>query len=299
MGIAMRIFERSAKDCGFIERGCLARIGFAVASLVLLLLITRPVQSADDAGFVLNVQGTWLINGSDTKLENFRRVPPGSVIVFGGEYVPSYDEIEIALTNGTLVERQCRSADECDQPIKIIAGHEQDDPVMIRLLGPSLDDFHDYVTAISRGLTEPKEVVLKLDKGTLDVRPLLEGEPAGSYVLEFKRRSAAHRPVAPFFELPIVWDPKAPAAAKSAQTSEAIPGVFAVKYGPDYEEEEARALIVPGRNYEFAQEQFQQARKLAESCVGTSPESLRLLHRFLRLDLWSLASSTAEKQKAR
>jgi len=295
----MRIFERLAKDRGFIESARLARIGLALASLLLGLLIARSVQSAEDAGFVLNVQGAWFINGSDTNLKLFERVPPGSVIMFGGEHAAPYGEIEIALTNGKLSERHCKNDDECDQPIKINPSHEQADPVMIRLLGPSLDDFHDYVTAISRGLTEPKEVVLKLDKGTLDVLPLLEGKPAGAYVLEFKRHSAAHRPVASFFELPIVWDPKSPAAAKSAQTSEAIPGVFAVKYGPGYEEEEARALIVPRRNYEFAQEQFLQARKLAESWAGTSPESLRLLHRFLRLDLWYLASSTAEKQKAR
>jgi hypothetical protein len=293
----MRIFERLAKDRGFMERACLAQIGLALATLLLVLLITRPVQSADMdyAGFVLKVQGDCSMNGS--ALKDFERVPPGAVINFSAKHRED-DKIEIVLTNGQLLEIDCKEFGKCDKRVHIRI-QRNPDPLVKRLLRVSLDPFNDYVTAISRGLSVSKEVVLKLHKGRLDLLPLLEGEPAGSYALDFRRRSTVNKPVAPVFEVPIVWDPKTPAAAESARTSKAIPGLFAVKYAGDNENEEARALIVPQRDYEFAQEQFQQARKLAESWGETSALPQRLQHRFLRLYLWYLASSTAEKQKAR
>lgn len=294
----MRIFERLAKDCGFIERAYLTRIGLAIASLVLVLLTARPVQSAemDYAGFVLNVRGDCFMNDSHTTLRNFERVPPRAVINFGAE--KEDDKIEIVLTNGQLLDIDCNELGKCDKRVHMPI-QRNPDPLVKRLLRVSLDPFNDYVTAISRGLSVSKEVVLKLHKERLDLLPLLEGEPAGSYVLDFRRRSTVNKPVAPVFEVPIVWDPKTPAAVESTRTSKAIPGLFAVKYAGDNENEEARALIVSQRDYEFAQEQFQQARKLAESWGETSALSPRLQHRFLRLYLWYLASSTAEKQKAR
>jgi len=294
----MRIFECLGEDRGFIARAWLVRAGLVLASLPLVLFLTRAVQAQQvhhDAGFVLNVRGDWFMTGSDTALRNFERVPPGAVIVPSAENTPG-GEIEIALANGALVERHCENPDECGhQPIRMPASPKAD-PLMIRLFGPPLDDFDDYVTAISRGVGgAPKEVVLKLDEGSLDLLPLMEGRAAGSYVLDFKRPPGANKPAVSKFEVRIAWDPKTPAAAESVRASEANAGLFAVKYPGDYEDRWTRALILPPRDYEPAQAQFQQARKLAQSWGGTSLESR---HRFLRLYLWHLASSTPSKRKA-
>lgn len=151
---------------------------FGICALLLAiagtLVFWKTAQAEDHAGFVLDVIGTWYLEGPKP-----RKIAGGDKLPVGGAVKPKPADPEARLdvclfngkiqtftTDGILPKRSEPSFN--DKLLRAVSGH-----------------YHGgIVHAVSRG-DDLHDAVLRVDDGQLDVTSLVDGLTAGSYLLKF------------------------------------------------------------------------------------------------------------------
>jgi hypothetical protein len=233
-----------------------------------------------DAGFVLDIVGTWQLEDGDKKISAGDTLPAGGVIVPKPRSPKSRivvclftGEAKTYSNRGTLPERPGTSV--ASRMLRSISGH-----------------YHGgIVHAISRG-EDLHEAVLPLAKGQLELSALLRGLPAGRFLLEFSP-PGDEPPKDERSTLTVNWRP---ASKQQVDAQEVGPGLHRVRLfnGRTRQPTGAEALVLVAAGGQFAA-----ARKAFDDVAGVTrswdPEVQKLAAvGTLRATLESLAADKPE-----
>ena len=265
---------------------------FSCGLLLLLALTASTAWSADSAprnvGFVLDLSGQCFENGSTRQLEVGQRLLTGATLKFPAQY-KSTDYVEIALRDGTKLSVHCSELRRCDSPIRI-PGTTEGNSIMRTVLDSLLPQDRQYVVPITRGLRPPRELVLNLADGEVDLGSLFEGVSEGVYelVLDPVATSADSTASSPI-TLSVSWGP-------DHQSRAAVPGLVPGLFEASVEKlqmDEVWVLIASSADYRRDASDLQDAVRLANGWQ-LSPSDL---HAFLRTYLASLASKASSADR--
>jgi hypothetical protein len=259
----------------------------ASACALLLLLALTPNQAwtadagAKNIGFVLDVSGRCFLNGAAQPLEIGQRLPGGAVIRFSPHYSDT-DQIEIALRDGSKRSVHCTEPHACDSPIRLPVSSENNH-VMQTILDSLLPEGRQYVVPITRGLRQPRELVLEVGYDGVDLSPLFTDEREGNYnlVLEPVSSWRAPRRAPGPISVPVSWRPGAPLRVQFT----ARPGLYEATV-PDLGIDEDWVLIAGTADYSRDTADMQEATSLTRQWGLSEADR----HGFLRMYLASLAS---------
>ncbi len=145
-------------------------------AVLLLALVPMGVARAaeSDAGFVLDIVGTWQLEGSGDK-----KIAAGDTLPAGGVIVPKPRTAKSRIVVCLFTGEAKTYANRTTLP-------KRPEPSLVsRMLRSVSGHYHGgIVHAISRG-EDLHEAVLPLADGKLELTVLMRGLPAGRYLLEF------------------------------------------------------------------------------------------------------------------
>jgi hypothetical protein len=254
------------------------------------LLFAHGVLAQRTVGFVLNLEGAWVVDDSPP-------LKPGSPL-YAGRRVRARsrsenDFIEIADARGQIIiNRNCREYD-CREPINLPRGRAG---VLSRVLEVSMALIYNnpakFVVLVSRG-GELREAVVKVSGEQADMSSVLTNRRSGRYFLRFvpKSGAAAGDESKQLGPVAIDWDAGKllPVPIKGL-----TPGLYEVQLldGQDKEPEgpgtEAWVLFVRPERFGEALRSFREAEALANGWGDSARTSSK--RRFLRAFLGHLDS---------
>jgi hypothetical protein len=258
---------------------------FRYGLLLLLTMTASPAWGADavprNVGFVLDLSGQCFENGSTRPLEVGQRLLTGATLQFPAQY-KSTDYVEIALRDGTKLSVHCSELRRCDSPIRI-PGTTESNSIMRTVLDSLLPQDRQYVVPITRGLRPPRELVLELADGEVDLGPLFRDVGEGIYELvldpvSFSAEATASSPIT----LSVSWGPDHPSRLAVPAL---VPGLFEASV-EKLQMDEVWVLIAPSADYGRDASDLKDAAQLARGWKLSPAE----LHGFLRTYLAGLAS---------
>lgn len=179
-------------------RDFVSRCGPRAAAL-LAAVAAAPLVAADDAGYVLAVEGQWLLRGSDRALAVGAALPADAVLVARSAAAGDRIVVVAARSGAVLLSHQCGSAEACRQPIRLQAAADSGArallgdlmrAVMARLEG----DPDRYVATLTRGLARLGDAVLAWQDGSVNLAPVLQQVAAGDWLVGLSRLDCAGRP---------------------------------------------------------------------------------------------------------
>jgi hypothetical protein len=258
-----------------------------VGGLALLLAIAWTLSSPkiavaeEHAGFVLDIVGTWYLEGAQP-----RKIAGGDKLPSGGSIAPKpvdpTSRLVMCLFNGktktytakdTLPKRAEPSIK--DKLVRAISGH-----------------YHGgIVHAVSRG-EDLADAVLRLSDGKLDVAPLVSGLRADTYLLRFAPAQES-LPKDAAATLTVDWKPQAKLVIGAATL---VSGLYRVQLLSKRTRQptgsEALVLVSSADDYDARQKTFEEAKALTQ----TWDEEVRKIVAtdVLRACLESLADPQAE-----
>lgn len=211
------IFTPSASHSYFFQ------IVFSALLLVVGPLVTSQALAQDKIGYVFELKGKWLLEGSPNRLlSTADSLPPGGVISFLAPDGVGPSRIVIHNRVGKLIEsRECETKKDCN-PISLPRSTQPESSLLGRVFSTVMDILHrdpqKYKAAITRG-SRPLEAVLKLSGETIDLSVPFREERGQEYLLQFI--SEGREQVKPLF--PIVFN-----SGKSLRL--VVPGIKAGLY---------------------------------------------------------------------
>jgi hypothetical protein len=274
----------------------LRRIVVIAAAIICAGTCLMPNVSAQQAGYVLEINGQWILKGHGP-LTKGQGVPTGGVV--SAQSAAADDRIVIVNGNGDIVARRdCRNSGECARPIKLPqpASESSTWNVIVSSVMSLLGGEPDRYSVHRKRDEELPDGVVKISGAQLDVSPVFQKKSKGTY---YFRLRTIPRPgdqpskwAGPFT---LNWDR---ARIATVAVSDARPGLYELalldREGDDYLPTGASAWIVlttPERFTETAltyQEAVELTRKWG---TDVSPEGARS---FLRARLDQLAKTTQE-----
>jgi hypothetical protein len=197
---------------------------------LLFILSLAPAARAQHVGYVFELGGEWLLgHGSPRRLSRGHKLPAGGTVYV--QSPSSRDHIVILDNNGEIIaRRRCSVAEDCNRPIVLPkAGKARPSSVgvvfssVMKLLWGEPER---YIPLRSRGL-ELTEGVARLNKGEVDLSPVLKRMAAGDYHLRMREvmrgdKTADGQWLGPFA---LKWEPPGPAALPVAGLR---PGLYEV-----------------------------------------------------------------------
>ena len=258
---------------------------FSIGLLFLIAVIAIPAGNADAApknvGFVLDVSRDCFLNGSRRPIEVGQRLPAGATLHFPVHY-QSTDYVEIALRDGTKLSVHCSEPHKCDSPLRL-PGATEGNAIMRNILDALLPQERLYVVPISRGLRPPRELVLEMADGEVDIGPLFKDAGAGEYELVLNPISTSAEQTT---SSPITVSVSCGPGHRSRIAAPGLRlGLFEASV-PTLQLNEVSVLIAPAADYRRDASDLEEAARLARQWQ-LSPADL---HGFLRIYLASLAS---------
>jgi hypothetical protein len=243
--------------------------------LILLLASATIVNAQEKFGYVLDIRGDWLANGS-AKLGKGSALNTNSVITAGNPSDTS-SYIVVADRSGNIFQRRTCSAGECASPIKVPANAGNEQGFVSRLIGAAMalvsSEPAKYSSFVSRGIgPELQEAVVKMAGDEIDLSEVFKNMQGEKYVLRFEPlvkgktvRGSARKSTA------FAWDPKKPAPLN---VNGLTPGLYRVSIsdvslleaegGDDPGENEAWILIANPDYYSKAAPSFVAAQNVTK-----------------------------------
>lgn len=267
--------------------------------LVAALVLACPglAGAADVAGYVLSVEGEWLLRGADRALQVGSPVPADAVLVARSAAAGDRIVVLAAHSGAVLLSQRCAGTDACRQPIRLTAAADGGARTVLadlmRAVMARLEGEPDrYVATLTRSLTPLEDAVLTLQDGALDLMPVLRYVAAGNWIVGLNRLDCAGRPTCAEALAPVAlrWRPGSPALVPLAGGE---PGLYelTLRRRPAGERPErirrAWVLVVGAAEYPAKAEQFAAAARLADDW-GTAVDS-GLRQGFLRAVLDELS----------
>jgi hypothetical protein len=223
-----------------------------ICSALFLIISSATIVSAQEKfGYVLDLRGDWLANGS-AKLGKGSALNTNSVITaVNPSDTSSY--IVVADRSGNIFQRRTCSAGECGNPIKVPANAGNEQGFVSRLIGAAMalvsSEPAKYSTFVSRGSRgigpELQEAVVKMSGDEIDLSEVFKNMQGEKYVLRFEPlvKGKTVRGAAPK-SMSFAWDPKKPAPLN---VNGLTPGLYRVSIS-DVSLLEAEGSDDPGEN---------------------------------------------------
>ena len=257
---------------------------------------------------VLAATGHFAVANSTHELEAGDFVLSG--VEIASHWSPKGSYVDILLSDGRLLSRDCGGAFACWRSVRI-PETSAEDSIAERVIAADERVFHhaehpvkhpgtatfwsalesiflpeediEYETGNVRGVTRPGEAVLDFAGEGADLSPLVSDLPEGSYSLRFVRAAELGQQVKPI-EIEITVPPPAGAPATFPEIK---PGLYDVSIdGP--EQAGAFVLVVKDDVFEKSQALFSKAVEIASRWKGAHSDSV---NNFLRAYLADLAAS--------
>jgi hypothetical protein len=227
---------------------------------------------AEDVGFVLQVSGTWFLDGpSPQKIRLGQALPAGGTIRAQTPHAHSSSIIVVLLDGSSL---SCGTPEACVQPISLPTSTGSESSAWHRIVGAVKGLFtHQpdrYVPSLSRGKGwELHDSVVKLTNGQIDLSPAFKNMEKGEYRLNFQpishdKTSESGVSLPPF---PLPWDPEhpTPVAVEGLRPDLYKVGIsVAESYTEDHEPVEVWVLVQEPGTYEKTAAAFQEAVALTK-----------------------------------
>lgn len=254
----------------------------------------------DPVGFVLDIRGSWHLNGDRSQqVYKGSSLPAGGLLTFGGDH-QSAAYVNIADQTGKLIiSKRCGNTGACS--VRLPNAPPANDSLVGRVFRGIMDLWRGepgkYGVFKSQGNNEElQEAVLKLAEGKVDLSLVLIGLKKGSFVLDFKPLSVPGEPTSRsrIGPLTLDWDPQKPASLSIPNLQ---PGLYEIRQleegslEPSGPGTEAWVLVANPTDYEKLRSCFSRAQAVTKEW-GTSvkPNTVRS---FLRGDLDYLAANGA------
>ncbi len=183
-----------------------------VAAIFLLLFCAGSLQAQEKFGYVLDVRGDWIVNGS-AKLSKGSGLNVGSVIAPANP-ADGHSYIVVADRSGGVFEKRNCGAGECGKPIRLPNSAASDQGFVTRLISAAMslvsNEPAKYSSFVSRG-SDLREAVVKLNTNQLDLNEVFKNMPGDRYLVRFEPinkngQTSAHA----LKPMPFNWDPKKP-----------------------------------------------------------------------------------------
>jgi hypothetical protein len=242
----------------------------ATSLACLLLVCASDIQAQQTFGYVLDVNGEWLLNGNE-KLYKGSSVTLGGVITANPANSSSY--IVVVNGSGNIFEkRNCRNAGECDRAIRLPRSAASPQSLVGRLVGLVADRIRGqpekHVSFSSRG-ADLNDALIKLHDKKIDLSPVFKNLQSDRYLLRFEKLSGNQKSSNPLKPFTFEWDSKNPAPLAVNNLS---PGLYRVSIqdvslleSEDEDEfagSEAWVLVAAPREYPKAASTFNAAMNL-------------------------------------
>lgn len=185
---------------------------FALLTL-LLLSFSLSVQAQQKFGYVLDIRGDWLVNGS-------AKLSKGSALNVDVSITPANPSdtnsyIVVADRTGNIFDRRNCGSGECAKPIKLPTTAIAEQSFVSRLMGAAMalvsSEPAKYSSFVSRG-ADLREAVVKLSANQVDLQEVFKNMQGDKYLVRFepigKKKPAAAVPTKP---MAFSWDPQKPA----------------------------------------------------------------------------------------
>lgn len=267
--------------------------------LVVFLFLFSSASAAwgkEVAGIVTSVSGTWLVDG--IKLYRGQRLPVGALIK-AKEPNPKYSRVVILLLDHTEISRTCNRQGRCGEPIKL---PDEVNSQSLKSAGPGAPSFWArfviamnsfrarrprYRKTLARGGGSLEDAVVRLDKGQIDLQPVLSNIDAQSFLLTIMTITdeTDTTPTRKIVErLPLRWDGKGQAVISVPDIK---PGLYQVDFAKPAKEESSPTdnvwiLIVESSQFQKVSSEYLKARALTDNWEGpTEPNASTFLRAFL------------------
>ena len=185
---------------------------FALLTL-LILSFSLSVQAQQKFGYVLDIRGEWLVNGS-------AKLSKGSALNVDASITPANPSdansyIVVADRTGNIFDRRNCGSGECAKPIKLPTTAVAEQSFVSRLMGAAMalvsSEPAKYSSFVSRG-ADLREAVVKLSANQVDLQEVFKNMQGDKYLVRFepigKKKPAAAVATKP---MAFNWDPHKPA----------------------------------------------------------------------------------------
>jgi hypothetical protein len=250
------------------------------------------VQSKNDAGYVLEIEGRWFVDENPREyLTLGQRVRAGQKIRILSP--AANDRIVIVGTNGEIVVNQhCVNRGDCGRSLIVSSPAESEPSIFdvilqtaMRLIKGKRDRYS--VHGVRGADNDLKEGVCRFDKGWLDLSPVFHSMPKGVYYLKLRDLQSATSEIGP---LQFEWDPQGVSALR---VNGLAPGIYEIRLlvrtSDEYESTSLSVWTLISKTLEFDRTNgsFRQALTLTSKWGKTITEETK--REVLRAYLDSLA----------
>jgi hypothetical protein len=245
-----------------------------LAALVLAWPVLAGAASSDVVGYVLSLDGQWLMRGSDRALVVGAALPADAELVARSAAAGDRIVVVAARSGAVLLSHQCTSAEACRQPIRLQAASDGGTRAVLgelmRAVMARLEGEPDrYVATLTRGPARLGDAVLAWQDGAVNLAPVLQQVAAGDWLVGLNRLDCAGRPQCTESLGPAVlaWRPGSPALVPVAGGE---PGLYelTLRRRPAGERPElirrAWVLVAGPSEHAAKAEQFAAALRLTE-----------------------------------
>ena len=268
-----------------------------IKALVLLFCCAVVASAQEKFGYVLDVRGDWMVNGS-AKLFKGSALNVNSVISSANPSdTNSY--IVVADRAGNIFQKKSCGSGECGTPIKLPASAGNEQGFVSRLIGAAMAlvssepaKYSSFVSRGSRGIgPELQEAVVKLNDNSVDLSDVFKNMQSDKYLIRFEPLSKGKPTRATGMKpMPFAWDPKKPA---SLAVNNFNPGLYRVSISDvslleaegsdDPGENEAWILVATPDYYSKAAPSFVEAQNVTKKWGGNVKKTA--VREFLRASL--------------
>jgi len=267
-----------------------------LASLIFLLAGAGRVAAQQRFGYVLDVRGNWVMNNSVTLSKGSAVNVGASISTASPSDASSY--IVIADRNGAVfVRKTCANAGECAAPIQIPKSAGAEQGVVSRIIGAAMalvsSEPSKYASFISRGSSELREGVAKLDGEQLDLSSVFKNMGGEHYLVRFeviRKGTGTASELKPPRPYDYAWDPDKPQPLSAKGLA---PGLYRISLlevsllepesGGEPTANEAWVFVAGPRDYPRAASEFDAAAKVAKQWDSSVKQSA--VREFLRAAL--------------
>lgn len=277
----------------------LRRIGVGLYALLFVLLAAPQAGAQSQIGYVVEMEGKWMLNSSSPLFKG-QRLPPRGVISIDSP--ATYDYIKVLGLDGKVIARRdCADAGGCSKPIKLPNNPKSDTSMWGAILDSAmrliLGEPDRYSIHRSRGEEELPEAVVELKDGQFDLAPVLKEKQAGTYYVRLRALACGGRAGTRKWMASRAVDWK-PARAAFITIPEIQPGLYELSVSEQDSKSYAAVavgawiLISTPRDFQANAASFKKASKLAGKWgKDVTPEGAGS---FLRAHLDSLANCAAK-----
>ena len=272
--------------------------------LALTMALTQSARAQQKVGYVLNIEGTWILTDSSRALTAGEKLPAGGLLRNGSHSPSDQDRIVIADLTGDIIRsircksgvcNECSESGACYDRIRPLPMARPQTSMQLSSFAKIMDLFFGspdrYSTHRVRGRNIPDGVV-QLNDGRLDISPIFKGQEKAQYYIRFQSlpRNGLSGGTWKSDRVAFNWDAGTPT---QVAVNGIRPGLFKMELEHDGEAINVWVLLSSAADYQKVSSSFEALTMKAEKWGDeVSADTKR---GYLRAYLEYLASESSEK----